>query len=91
MWSMLMTAEVLRARYLVPRVGDLRARQIGVFIGSGLILLLTYGAGSWLRAETPRAQFLVGGSAADTSPSRGRLLSCSAGAPGSFRAGANSA
>jgi hypothetical protein len=31
---------ILRAIFLVPVVGDFRARRIGVFIGSGLILLV---------------------------------------------------
>ena len=43
-WSVLIAVEfvhaILRAIFLVPVVGDLRARRIGVFIGSGLILLV---------------------------------------------------
>jgi hypothetical protein len=64
-WLVLIAGEivhgVVRARYLVPRVGDLRARKIGVFIGSALILLIGHLATPWLRAPTPRSQALVGG------------------------------
>lgn len=45
-WLVLMAAEVfhgvLRGLLLVPVVGDLRARQVGVFVGSLIILVLTY-------------------------------------------------
>jgi hypothetical protein len=64
-WLVLIGAEVahgvLRTLYLTPRVGDLRARQIGVFIGSALILIIARLAARWLRARTGRAQLLVGG------------------------------
>lgn len=64
-WLILIGTEVLhgvlRALYLAPRVGDLRARQIGVFIGSGLILAIAWLAAPWLRAETSRSQLLIGG------------------------------
>jgi hypothetical protein len=45
-WLILIATEfvhgILRAIFLVPVVGDFRARQIGVFIGSALILLVAY-------------------------------------------------
>ena len=57
-WLILIGAEVvhgaLRTLYLAPRVGDLRARQLGVFTGSGLILAIARLAAPWLRAETSR-------------------------------------
>jgi hypothetical protein len=63
-WLVLIGAEIVhgavRARYLLPRVGDLRARQTGVFTGSILILLIAHLAARWLQARTPRAQALVG-------------------------------
>ena len=63
-WLILIGAEVvhgaLRTLYLAPRVGDLRARQLGVFIGSGLILAIACLAAPWLRAETSRSQLIVG-------------------------------
>ncbi len=64
-WLVLIGGEVvqgaLRARYLAPRVGDLRARQLGVFVGSAQIMLIARGFARWLRAESPRAQLRVGG------------------------------
>ena len=45
-WLLLITAEVVhgivRTLVLTPAVGDFRARQIGVFTGSLLILLITW-------------------------------------------------
>jgi hypothetical protein len=53
-WLMLMAAEVihgiLRGLLLVPVVGDFRARQVGVFIGSLIILALTFLFVRWIRA-----------------------------------------
>src|SRR5947208_4642798 len=64
-WLGLIGAEighgVLRTLYLTPRVGDLRARQLGVFVGSALILVIARLADPWLRARTRGAQLLVGG------------------------------
>ncbi len=63
-WLLLIGAEVVhgvaRAILLVPRVGDLRARQIGVFSGSALILAIASLAAPWLRARTAPAQMLAG-------------------------------
>ncbi|MBZ5621502.1 MAG: hypothetical protein LAQ69_22660 [Acidobacteriia bacterium] len=52
--------EALRALLLVPVVGDFRARQIGVFTGSLLILLVAYVCVPWLRARTTWALLQVG-------------------------------
>lgn len=45
-WVLIAAVEVihgiLRVRFLNPRVGDHRARQIAVFSGSALILLMAY-------------------------------------------------
>jgi len=45
-WTLIAGVEVihgiLRVRFLNPRVGDHRARQIAVFSGSALILLMAY-------------------------------------------------
>jgi hypothetical protein len=64
-WLALIAVEIVhgavRARSLVPRVGDLRSRQIGVFTGSALILVVAHLAAPWLRAPTPRLQARVGG------------------------------
>jgi hypothetical protein len=63
-WLLIMLVEtvhgVLRAMLLVPRVGDLPARQIGVFTGSLLILAVTYLSLGWLRLDWPRLRIVVG-------------------------------
>ncbi len=46
---------------LVPIVGDFRARQIGVFVGSLIILVLTYLFVRWIRAGSAVRLFAVGG------------------------------
>jgi hypothetical protein len=51
---------ILRTRFLVPVVGDFRARQIGVFTGSALILVVAYLLFGWLRAPDRKALMLVG-------------------------------
>lgn len=63
-WVLIMLIEtvhgVLRAILLVPAVGDLPARQIGVFTGSLLILAVTYLSLGWLRLDTARLRLVVG-------------------------------
>jgi hypothetical protein len=63
-WAILMVAEtihgVLRAIFLVPLVGDFRARQIGVFTGSVLLLGIVFLLIQWVRAVTPGALLAVG-------------------------------
>ena len=51
---------VLRIFFLAPLVGDLAARQIGVFIGSALIFLVAWWLIEWIGADTRRALVLVG-------------------------------
>jgi len=51
---------VLRQLLLTPLVGDLRARQIGVFIGSAIILAVALAFSRWLAARSVRAQLGVG-------------------------------
>jgi hypothetical protein len=63
-WVLIMAAEtvhgVLRQLWLVPVVGDLRARQIGVAIGSAIILAIAVALTRRLGARTLRAQLVVG-------------------------------
>ena len=63
-WLVLMAAEVvhgiLRGLLLVPVVGDFRARQIGVFTGSLLVLGLTYLFIRWIRAGSAARLLGVG-------------------------------
>jgi hypothetical protein len=39
---------ILRNIFLVPLVGDLRSRQIGVFIGSGLVVIVAVIMIDWI-------------------------------------------
>lgn len=63
-WLIIITAEtahgILRGLILVPQVGDLRARQIGVFIGSAIILLITYLFIKWIAAKSKGELLAVG-------------------------------
>ena len=50
----------VREVFIAPVVGDLRARQWGVLIGSALILLIAWATARWMGAATRRAQLIVG-------------------------------
>lgn len=54
-WLVLILAEILhgilRGVLLVPRVGEFRSNQIGVFTGSAIILALTWAFVRWLGAS----------------------------------------
>ncbi len=64
-WLVIAAAEVLqgalRVRFLNRRVGDRRARQIGVGTGSALILAITWVAVPWLGSRPPAAWLGIGG------------------------------
>ncbi len=51
----------LRLRFLNRPLGDRRARQLGVFTGSLLILLIAWLTAPWLRAPSAIAAWAVGG------------------------------
>jgi hypothetical protein len=51
---------ILRSACLAPLVGDFTARQIAVFSGSILILLIASLTVHWIRAETSQQLLLVG-------------------------------
>jgi hypothetical protein len=63
-WLVIILAEtlhgVLRQLFLVPIVGDMRARQIGVLVGSLVILSIALAFSRWLGARSLREQLLVG-------------------------------
>jgi len=63
-WCVIAGAEVLngiaRVRLLNRRVGDRRARQIGVGSGSVLILAIAWGAGPWMGARSVGGCLTVG-------------------------------
>ena len=63
-WLLMMAIEtihgVLRNRLLAPLVGDFRARQIGVFIGSALILGVAALTIGWIRPTSERSLLAIG-------------------------------
>jgi hypothetical protein len=63
-WVLLMAAEVVhgvaRTLFLAPAVGDFRARQLAVFSGSLLILLITTLTIRWLQPTATRLLMLIG-------------------------------
>jgi hypothetical protein len=63
-WLIIMFAEIihglLRTAFLTPCVGDFQARQIGVFVGSLLILTITCLSVRWIQADTIQALTVVG-------------------------------
>ena len=63
-WLIIAVAETihgtLRAMFLVPIVGDLPARQIGVLTGSVIIFIIALLAIGWMEAKTFRHQLQIG-------------------------------
>lgn len=63
-WLFIVFAEiihgVLRGVFLVPVVGDLRSRQIGVFTGSILILIIAFAFIRWIGAIGKRQLLGIG-------------------------------
>jgi hypothetical protein len=63
-WLVIIAAEtahgVLRQLLLMPLVGDLRARQIGVAFGSALIFAIAWWLSRWVGARTVRELLTVG-------------------------------
>lgn len=63
-WLVIIFAEflhgILRILFLEPLVGDFRARQIAVFSGMLIILIIAYFFVDWLRAENDRQLLLAG-------------------------------
>jgi len=64
-WLCIAAAEtlhgILRIRLLNRRLGDHRARQVGVFTGSFLILLITWLLMPWLELRSASQALAVGG------------------------------
>ena len=64
-WLLIAFAEtihgILRAKLLVPKVGDLRSRQIGVFSGSIIIFIITFYSLSFIGPKTTSDTFIIGG------------------------------
>ena len=64
LWCLLMVAETLhglwRAKVLAAWIGDAAARDVSVFTGSLVILLITLACIGWIPARSARTLLLVG-------------------------------
>ena len=64
-WLLIIVAEtvhgVIRGVFLAPMVGDLRARQIGVVIGSLIIVAIATASIRWINAASAKALVAIGG------------------------------
>lgn len=49
-----------REMFIAPALGDLRARQLGVLVGSLIIFAIACGTIRWMRLPSPRAQLQAG-------------------------------
>ena len=63
-WMLIAVTEsihgVIRQLFIAPVIGDLPARQVGVFVASALILLIAYLTARWLDARTLKNQLQIG-------------------------------
>jgi hypothetical protein len=63
-WLIIVFAEIIhgmiRGIFLVPVVGDLRSRQIGVFTGSIIILFIAVMSIRWIGATKPSQLLMIG-------------------------------
>ena len=63
-WILIAAAEsihgVIRQLFIAPVIGELPARQVGVFVTSALILLIAYLTTRWLDARTLKNQLQIG-------------------------------
>lgn len=63
-WLLIIAVETIhgtiRRLLLVPVAGEPLSNQIGVFVGSGLILLLVWFLYDWLKVYSQLAQLLIG-------------------------------
>jgi hypothetical protein len=63
-WLLIMAAEsaqgALRQLYLAPALGDMRARQIGVFTGIAIIAAITWLLIGWVRPQGARSLLGIG-------------------------------
>jgi hypothetical protein len=63
-WMLIILAEtlhgLLREIFFAPRLGDLRARQLGVLTGCALIFLIAWATARWMGARSRQAQLKVG-------------------------------
>jgi hypothetical protein len=63
-WCLIVVAEtihgILRQAFLMPAIGDLPARQVGVFVGSAIVFAIAWLCIRWIGARRPRRLFAIG-------------------------------
>ena len=63
-WILIVIAEsihgTIRQLFIAPMIGDMLSRQVGVFVGSVIILLISWLSARWLGAKTLKNQLQVG-------------------------------
>ena len=63
-WFLIIVAEsvhgTIRQLWIAPVMGDLPSRQVGVAVGTAIVLLIAWATIRWIGAETRGAQFRVG-------------------------------
>jgi hypothetical protein len=63
-WMLIMLIETasgaVREIFVAPALGDLRARQLGMFVGCGIIFTVALFTTRWIYARTRRQQVIVG-------------------------------
>lgn len=63
-WILIVIAEsihgTIRQLFITPMIGDMLSRQVGVFVGSAIILLISWLSARWLGAKTLKNQLQVG-------------------------------
>ena len=63
-WMLIILAETVhgmaREIFIAPAIGDLKARQLGVLVGSVIILLIAWLTARWLGAKDRRTQLSSG-------------------------------
>jgi len=52
---------MVRELFIAPAIGDLRARQVGVLVGSVIVFAVAWLTARWLDARSRRQQFMIGG------------------------------
>lgn len=63
-WMLIMLAEsghgALREVFIAPVIGALPARQLGVFVGCGIVFAIAWLTARWMGARTRQAQWRTG-------------------------------
>ena len=63
-WMVIMLAETVhgmaRNVFIAPAIGDLKARQLGVLVGSIVVICIAWLLARWLGAHERRALLLIG-------------------------------